>query len=147
MVKNQWKNYRFRIWIFTRIESILPCHTPNMSTKFRPNPSTTFWNIVLYVIFGHISQWWRITLKILVVGSGYGSSPKIDSVRPCHTHPTCPQHFIRIRPQLFEISCTKTNKQTDKQEEGVVQSTILAKSIVAFVIKLRWKLRIYKIPP
>ena len=63
MVMNHLKNSRSRIWIriFTKIETILPCHTPNLSTKFCSNPSTTFWDIVLYIVFGPISQWWRIT--------------------------------------------------------------------------------------
>ena len=103
-----WKlnNSRIQICIriFTKIESIRRGHTPNMSTKFRPNPSTTFWDIVLYIVFGPISQWWRITLKILVVGSGSGSSPKSNQF-VLVTHPTCPPSFVRIRPQLFEISC------------------------------------------
>ena len=54
MVKNHFKNLnisriQIQIQIFTKIESILPCRTPNLSTKFRPNPSTTFWDIVLYI--------------------------------------------------------------------------------------------------
>ena len=40
MVKNHLKNYQIRI--FTKIESVPLCHTPNMSTKIRRNPSTTF---------------------------------------------------------------------------------------------------------
>ena len=34
------------IWIFTKIESICPCLTPNLS-KFHLNPFTTFWDILL----------------------------------------------------------------------------------------------------
>jgi len=62
MVKNHFKNSRSQIWIqtFTKIESIRRGHTPKMS-KFHLNPSTTFWDIVLYIIFGPVSQWWRIT--------------------------------------------------------------------------------------
>ena len=56
-------NSRIRIRIFTKIEVIRPYHTSNMSTKFRTNPSTTFWDIVIYIVFGPISQWWRIILK------------------------------------------------------------------------------------
>ena len=37
------------------------------------------------------------------------------------THPTCPQNFIRIRPQLFEISCTQTNRQ--KRGENITYFT------------------------
>ena len=41
-------NYRIqiRIGIFTKIESISTCHTPNLSTKFHPNQSTTFLDIL-----------------------------------------------------------------------------------------------------
>ena len=45
-VKNYLKNSWMRIQIFTKIESISPCHTPNMTTKFSPNPSTTFKDIL-----------------------------------------------------------------------------------------------------
>ena len=165
-----------------KIESICPCHTPNRSTKFRPNPSKTFGDIVSYIglalslngeeslkklsdpdpeldlhqkwtnsslsytqqvhqvssesvhnclryhalyrFWPSLSQWWWITKKILVVGSGTRSSSKAKQF-VLVTHRTCPQNFIRIHPQLFEIPCT----QTDKQEEEKVQSTILAKSI------------------
>ena len=51
--------------------------------------------------------------KILVVGSGSGSSPKSNQF-VLVTHPTCPPNFIRIRLHLFEISCTKTGKHIDK---------------------------------
>ena len=51
MVKNHFKNsnLQIRIRVFTKIESICRGHTPNLSTKFRPNPSPTFWDIVLYI--------------------------------------------------------------------------------------------------
>ena len=67
-VKNQIKkinNSRIQIWIriFTKIESICPCDMPNLSTIFRPNPSTTLWDIMLYIGFSLISQWWRINFK------------------------------------------------------------------------------------
>ena len=115
MVKNQFNHQiRIRIRIFTNIEAILPCHTPNMSTKFPPIPETTFWDIVLHIIFGPISQWWRITWKIFVVASESGSSPKSNQFLLV-IHPTFPQDYIQIRAQLFEISCTQTNKQTDRQ--------------------------------
>ena len=42
MVKNQLNNYRIWIQIFTKIESIRPCDTPKLSTKFRPNLYITF---------------------------------------------------------------------------------------------------------
>ena len=52
---------RIRIRIFTRIESVRHGHTPNLSTKFCLNQSATFWDIMLCIVFGPISQWWRIT--------------------------------------------------------------------------------------
>ena len=107
---------RSRFGSSPKIESIRPCDTPNPSTKFRPNPSTTFWDIVLHIVFGPISQWWRITLKIQGVGSVSGSSSKSNQF-VLVTHPTCPENFIQIRPQPFEISCTQTNRQT-KTERG-----------------------------
>ena len=48
--------------------------------------------------------------KSLVVGSG--SSPKSKQF-VLVTHRTCPQNFIGVRSQPFEISCTQTDKQTD----------------------------------
>ena len=71
-----------------------------------------FWDIMLSLVFDPISQWWRITEKILVVRSG--SSPKSNHF-VLVTHPTCPPSFIWIHSQLFEISCTQTNKQTNRQ--------------------------------
>ena len=79
------------IWTLATIESACSCRTPNSSTKFRHNPSTTFWNVVLFLIFGIISQLWRITLKILVSVSG--SSPKSNQFVRI-THPTCPSSFV-----------------------------------------------------
>ena len=54
MVKNQSKNSssRIRIQIFTKMESIRRGQTTkstNLSTKFHPNPSTTSWDIVIYI--------------------------------------------------------------------------------------------------
>jgi len=59
--------------------------------------------------------------KNLVSGSGFGSSSKSNQF-VLITHPTYPPNFIQIHQQLFELSCTQTNKQKD-----VVQSTILAR--------------------
>ena len=59
--------------------------------------------ISCYISFlSPIFQGWRITLKIILVGSG--SSPKSNQFVVV-THPTCLPSFIRIRPQLFEMSC------------------------------------------
>jgi len=35
--------------IFTKIESIRPCHTPDLSTKFQPKLPTTLREIVIYI--------------------------------------------------------------------------------------------------
>ncbi len=79
-----------------------------------PNLSTTFWDIALIYRFHPISQWWRITLKILVVGSGSGSSPKSNQFVVVK-HQTCPQNFIQIHPQLF-WDILYTDKQTNKKK-------------------------------
>ena len=126
-MKNQLKKFnnsriQIPIRIFTKIESILRCYTPNMSTKFRPDPSSTFWDIVLYIGVAP-SLNGEESLKILVVGSGSGSGSSLKSNQfVLISHRTCPQNFIRIRPQLFEISCTQTNKQTNKPvgEDGPI---------------------------
>ena len=34
------------IWTFTKIELACFCHLPNSPTKFRPNPSISFWDIL-----------------------------------------------------------------------------------------------------
>ena len=88
---------------------------------------THFSNIMLYIVFGPITQWWRITEKIVVSRSW--SSPKSNQFLLV-THATSPQNFIRIRPQLFKISCTQTDRQTNKQTNkwNVVHSTILGKN-------------------
>ena len=44
-------------------------------------------------------------------GSGSVPQPKCNNF-VLVTHPTCPQTFVRIRPQLFEVSCSQTDKQT-----------------------------------
>ena len=103
---------QIRIRIFPKIESLLPCHTPNMSTKFHRNPSTTFWDIVLYISLA-LSLNVEESLK-KIIGSGFGSSPKLNQFFLV-THPTYPQNFICIRQQLSEISCTQTAKQTDRK--------------------------------
>ena len=41
------KNSSIQIWSWTKISSICPRHTPNLSTKFRPNQFMPFWDIVL----------------------------------------------------------------------------------------------------
>ena len=104
---------RILIRTTTKIESACPCHLTSSSTQFCHNSSTTFLDVVLYRTgyhFGSISQWWRITLKIPVSGSGTGSSPKSKRI-VLVTHPTCPQNFVQICLQLFEISYSQTKKQ------------------------------------
>ena len=91
---------QIRIRIFTKIESIRPCHTPNLSTKFHPNPSTTFWDVMLWIVFVPISKWWKITLKIPGSISVSVSSPKSNNW-VLATHLTCPPKFVWIHPQLF----------------------------------------------
>jgi len=110
-VKNHLKNYWIRI--FTKVESILPCYIPKLPTKFHLNPSTTFWDILLYVVFGHISlPMVNNHLKILRSRSGFGSSPKSNHF-VLVTYPSSPQNLVQIRPQLFEIF---VHKQIDRNE-------------------------------
>ena len=61
--------------------------------------------------------------------SGFRSSPKSNQFILI-THPTCPPSFIRIRPQLFQISCTQANKQTGGQTERGEKDNLL---------QLRWR--------
>ena len=77
MVKNHLKNYQIRIRIFTKIESFLPCDTHKVSTKFHPNPSTTF-EVSYKITFLALSLNGKKkkSLKNLVVGSGSRSSQK-----------------------------------------------------------------------
>ena len=51
MVKNHTKHSSSRIRIFTKIETIHCRHTLNLSTKFHPNPYTTFYGIMLFMSF------------------------------------------------------------------------------------------------
>ena len=44
IVKNRFKISSIMIRIFTKIESIPPCYTHNLSTKFRPSPTTSVYN-------------------------------------------------------------------------------------------------------
>ena len=48
-----------------------------------------------------------------IIRSGFRSSPKSNQF-VLVAHPTCPQNFIQIHPQLFEISCTQANRQTNE---------------------------------
>ena len=93
---------------------VLVTHPPYPQSFIRIR-AQLFWDIVLYIVYGPTSQWWRITFKILVVGSGYGSSPKSTQF-VLVTHPTCPQNFSQIPQQFFEISYTQTNRQTERGE-------------------------------
>ena len=125
MVKNDLKYSRNRIQnrIFTKIKAFFEGHPFTLSTKFHPNPSTTSWDIMLHMVFGPISQWWRITQKLIVVGFGSRSSPTSNQILRV-THRSWPQNLIQIRPQLFEISW---KSQTDKQtkEKGNWESEYL----------------------
>ena len=82
---------------------------PSSFIRIRPQ----LFEISCYISF-LACQRWRITLKIPVVGSR--SSPKSNHF-VLVTHWTWTQNFIRIHPQLFEISCTQTKKTTDKQTD------------------------------
>ena len=97
-------NSRIQIRIFTKIKSICHGHTPNLSTKFHPNPSPTFWDIVLYISWAEsfndkesLKKNYQIRIRIPI----FTKMNQLFLVK----HPTCPPSFVRICPQLFEISC------------------------------------------
>jgi len=76
---------------------------------------------MLYIVFGPLNgEKSHYCKTILVSRSGFGSSPKLDEDLDNQfamvTHPKCPPSFIRISPQLFEISCTLTDRQTEMGE-------------------------------
>ena len=50
-----------------------------------------------------------------IIGSGFGSSPKLNQFFLVIL-PKCPPSFVRNRSQLFEISCTQTDRQTERRE-------------------------------
>ena len=67
----------------------------------------------LSMVTNHLKKqktWIEIQIRIFT---------KINSFHPCHT-PNLPPIFIRIRPQLFEISCTQTNSDISirRQKRG-----------------------------
>ena len=101
-----------------------------------PDPPEHIWPITFlrYCAIYHfwpdlsmVKNLFKNSSTVVESGSGFGSSPKSNQF-VLVTHGTCPQNFIRIRQQLFEISCTQTDNQTNKQEKDVMQRTILAKS-------------------
>ena len=47
MVRIHFKDSAIGIQIFTKIKLICPSRTHNLPTKFHPNPSITFWDILL----------------------------------------------------------------------------------------------------
>ena len=114
MVKNHLKNSttRIRIRSFNKIKWIRHGHTLNLSTKFHPNLSPTFWDIVLYI-------------SLAPSLNGEESLKKFESSNPdpdrhqnlissSLSHWTCPQNFIQIRPQLF-LSCRNCTEQVQKR--------------------------------
>ena len=83
----------------------------NSSTKFCHNSSTTFWDIVLCIVFGPISQWWRITKKTYNTWIWIFTKSNQFVLA---THLTCPTNSVRICPQLFQISCSQSSRQTKR---------------------------------
>ena len=111
MVANQWYFFHtesklmeeFEHWMKLEghlVECIpLPRNAWSMRTYRAQHIFEESWYTLLYR-FGPISQWWRITLKIIISGSGFGSSPKLNKFFPV-THSTCPPSFVRIIRQLL----------------------------------------------
>ena len=93
------------IWIFTTISLACSCHLPNSLTKFHPNPSINFGDIVIYSVFGLFSHWWRITQKITCIQIRIFT--KIESIRPRHTPNTSP----KFRPNPSISFWCSTHKQ------------------------------------
>jgi len=145
-----------RTQIVIKIETICPGHTPILSTKFHPSSSTTFWYVVLNCLAQSFND--EESLKnIIMSGSGHGSSPKLNHFFHV-THQTWPPCFIRIRRHLFEISCTQTNRETDRK--GWKHNLLhleLKKYVVEFndqiwnsssnLLWIRWKFTILEILP
>jgi len=76
VVKNHLKNSGIRIRIFTKTESIRPCHTPNLDTNLLRNPSTTFGEIVWYIVFWPHFSMVKNHFKNYQIVPGFGSSQK-----------------------------------------------------------------------
>ena len=112
-VKNHFKNSRSQI--FTKIESICRGHTPNLSTKFHPNPSTTFWDIVLYIVFGHVLSIVKSHSKYSSSRSGSGSSPKCIQLVLSHTEPAHQISSESVHNFLRYPAHRQTDRQTSRQ--------------------------------
>ena len=121
-----------RIQIFTKIEPIRLCHTPNVSIKFRPNPCTTFWDIlhtnrqkggknITSFTFGdggkklktrtalrRAHTFTRLNSLYFVTHwkAGFASIPETSSNwLVLLTYPTHPPSFVITCPLRFETSC------------------------------------------
>ena len=69
--------------------SISPVPLPNSSTKFcLINPSTTFWDIPLNIVFSLTSKWWRIAPKIKIFSYSdlhqYRINWSLSNTQPIH---------------------------------------------------------------
>ena len=117
---------QIRIQIFTKIESICPCHThitqlerhliecippPCNAWSTRTYRAQYIFEIscdtVLYrfwpylsTVKNHFKKWNNSRIQILVSGFRFRSSPKSNQFI-VDTHPTCPPSFVRIRPTTF----------------------------------------------
>ena len=122
MVKNHLKHSRLRLQIFTKIESICPRHTCNVSTKFGPNPiHNCLRYYAIYHFWPHLSMvknHWknsnsRIRIQIQIF-------TKIESVHPCHTLNPSTKFHLDTSTTFWDIPYTnrQTNRQTDKQIES-----------------------------
>ena len=88
--KSNNSHIQIRIRIFTKIETILPCHTPNLHTKFHLNPATTFWDIVFtdnnrgentmsaHLRWEHLVRGLNLTLVVGVGGLPLNLDPNIN---------------------------------------------------------------------
>ena len=95
--------------IFHQPPKSLSQHQAYSSTKLCHNPSHNFFSdIVLYIVVGPISQWWRIISKI--IRSRFVSSPKSNQF-VLVTHPTFPPNIVWIRHNSLRYPDSETDIQ------------------------------------
>ena len=97
---------QIQIRIFTKIESIRPCYTHNVSSKFYPNPSITFWDTVLYIGLANslngeeslknFETRIQIRIRIFTNNSSVSHTQRVHQVSYESVH-----HFLRYRALSF----------------------------------------------
>jgi len=109
---------RIWIWTWTKIESVCSRHLTNPSTWFCGKMPTTFWNIMLHIVFGPISQWWRIIKKKIL---GAIPSPKSNQfVLVTHTPKLSTKFSPKPTPTLWDILLTDRQTDRDRCEKVII---------------------------